>query len=439
MFADLLIILALVAVNGVFALSEMALVSVRRHRLQQRAKNGPGKAAAAMALVLADNPSRFLSTVQIGITLVGIVAGAYGGASLAEPLGGWLDVSLNIAPYGYEVAFTLVVFLIGVMSLIFGELVPKRLALLRAEGISVAVAPLMTGLAFVASPLVWALGAATDGILKLLRAADDGGSQVTEEEVKTMIAEGAETGVFDPAEKRMIEGVMRLPDRSVRAVMTPRREMVWLEESATQEDILKVISASPHSRFPVCRGSSEDVTGFVAAKSLLEQSLTLGRLDLAAATRPPLAVHEGTPLLRLLELFRAAPMPMAVVVDEYGTVEGLVTITDVLQLVAGAFGEDSDEADALATRRDDGSWLVDGMTPLDEVERLVGVEGMAEEGHRADFHTLAGFLLHRIGRLPTTAQWIEWRGWRFEVVDMDGRRVDKVLITPAGEATPSPR
>lgn len=439
MLIDVLIILALVAVNGVFAMSEIAVVSARRARLQQMIKNGHGGKGAAMALALAENPSRFLSTVQIGITLVGIVAGAYGGASLAEPLGRWLDETVGMAPYGYEAAFTLVVFMIGVLSLIFGELVPKRLALLRAENLAVMAAPPMTGLAYAASPLVWALGAATDGVLKLLGASADNRPQVTEEEVKTMIAEGAETGVFDPAEKRMIEGVMRLPDRSVRAVMTPRREMTWLEENASQEEILKIIAASPHSRFPVCRGSSEDVTGFVAAKTLLEQALTLGRLDLAAAARPPLAVHEGTPLLRLLELFRAAPMPMAVVVDEYGTVEGLVTITDVLQLVAGAFGEDGDEADALAIRRDDGSWLVDGMTPLDEVERLVGVEGMAEEGRRADFHTLAGFLLHRIGRLPMTAQWIEWRGWRFEVVDMDGRRVDKVLITPTSAATPSPR
>lgn len=431
MFADLLIILALVAVNGVFAMSEIAVVSARRGRLQQIAKTGPASKGAVMALALADNPSRFLSTVQIGITLVGIIAGAYGGASLAEPFGRWLDETMGIAPYGYETAFTLVVFLIGVLSLIFGELVPKRLALLQAEALAVVVAPPMTGLAFAAAPFVWALGAATDGILKLLGAAADGRSQVTEEEIKTLIAEGAESGIFDPAERRMIEGVMRLPDRNVRAVMTPRREMVWLDVGASQDEILKVISASPHSRFPVCRGSAEEVTGFVAAKTLLEQALTLGRLDLETAMRPPLAVHEGTPLLRMLELFRAAPMPMAVVVDEYGTVEGLVTLSDTLQLVAGAFGDDSDVADALATRRDDGSWLVDGMAPLDEVERLVGVEGLAEEGHRADFHTLAGFMLHRIGRVPKTAQWVEWRGWRLEVVDMDGRRIDKVLITPA--------
>jgi putative hemolysin len=434
MLADLLIILALVAVNGVFALSEMAVVSARRHRLQQMAKSGPGQKAAAMALALADNPSRFLSTVQIGITLVGIVAGAYGGASLAAPLGGWLDESLNIAPYGYELAFTLVVFLIGVLSLIFGELVPKRLALVHAEAIALATAPLMTGLAVAAAPLVWTLGAVTDAILKLLGATQNNRPQVTEEEVKTLIAEGAEKGVFDPVEQRMIEGVMRLPDRSVRSIMTPRLDMTWLDIGAAQDEILAEIAGSPHSRFPVCRGAADELAGMVSAKTLLEQVLTLGRLDLEAAMTPPLVVHDGTPLLRLLELFRSAPMPMAVVVDEYGSVEGVVTITDALQVIAGSFGENGEAEEANLARRDDGSWLVDGMTSLDEVEQATGVSGLTDAGEEGGFHTIAGFLLHRIGRVPATAQSIVWRGHRFEVVDMDGRRIDKVLISPEARA-----
>lgn len=431
MLADLLIIIALIAVNGVFALSEMAVVSARRHRLQQMAKTGRAQKAGAMALALADNPSRFLSTVQIGITLVGIVAGAYGGASLAAPLGAWLDETLNIAPYGYEAAFTLVVFLIGVFSLIFGELVPKRFALLHAEAIAVAMAPMMTGLAYVAAPLVWVLGAVTDSVLKLLGARKDNRPQITEEEVKTLIAEGAESGVFDPAEQRMIEGVMRLPDRTVRAIMTPRLEMRWLDVSATQDEILHEIADSPHSRFPVCRGAVDEVAGMVSAKALLEQALTQGRVNLETAMTAPLVVHDGTPLLRLLELFRGAAMPMAVVVDEYGSVEGLVTVTDALEVVAGSFGDEGDAAEDNLARRDDGSWLVDGMTPLDEVERATGVAGLAEEGQEGGFHTIAGFLLHRIGRVPAVAQSVEWRGRRFEVVDMDGRRIDKVLISAA--------
>lgn len=429
MLADLLIILALIALNAVFALSEMAVVSSRRHRLQQLVNDGGGK-AAVMALALADNPSRFLSTVQIGITLVGIVAGAYGGASLAEPLGRWIDDTLGVAPYGYEIAFVLVVFLIGVLSLIFGELAPKRLALVRPEAIAVATAPLMTALAVAAAPLVWLLGAATDGVLRLLGAARDNRPQVTEEEVKTLIAEGAESGVFDPVERQMIEGVMRLPDRTVRAIMTPRLEMHWLSIDSPPDEILRDIAGSLHSRFPVCRGEVDEVAGMVSAKALLEQMLTCGRLNLETAMVPPLVVHDGTPLLRLLELFRTAPMPMAVVVDEYGSVEGVVTVTDALKVVAGSFGDQGDPDDPSLTRRADGSWLVDGMTPLDEVERATGVAGLTAEAEAGGFHTLAGFLLHRFGRVPAAAQSVDWRGYRLEVVDMDGRRIDKVLITP---------
>ncbi|WP_431860294.1 hemolysin family protein [Azospirillum sp.] len=422
---ELLVIVLLIVVNGFFAMSELAVVSARRARLQQLAENGRRAKGAKAALELAENPSHFLSTVQIGITLIGIVAGAYGGATLAERFGGRLDQIPWIAPYGQQVAFALVVAGITYLSLIVGELAPKRLALVNAEGIAVAVARPMQGLSRVALPLAWLLGASTEALLKLLRLPTTREQTVTEEEVKTLIAEGTQSGVFDPAERQMIEGVLRLADRTVRAIMTPRPDVLWLDPEDKPEAIATEIRDSGYSRFPVCRGDVDEVLGIVSAKALLDQALRGRAMDLRGALVQPLIVHDGTPVLRLLELFKQSTVHMAVVVDEYGSVEGIVTLTDILESIAGELPEAGQDADAGMIRREDGSWLVDGMLPVDEVEARIGVPDLKGEG---GYHTLAGFVLERLGHVPTAAEHFVWRGHRFEVVDMDGRRIDKVMI-----------
>jgi putative hemolysin len=429
MIWELLVIILLIVVNGFFAMSELAIVSARRVRLQQLAEGRRAKGARA-ALELAENPSHFLSTVQIGITLIGIVAGAYGGSTVAERLAPQLNAVPWIAPHGGQVAFALVVAGITYLSLIIGELAPKRLALVNAERIAVAVAGPMRMLSRVALPLAWLLGASTEALLRLLRLPTTREQTVTEEEVKSLIAEGTQSGVFDPAERQMIEGVLRLADRTVRAIMTPRPDVLWLDPDDPPAAIATEIRDGGYSRFPVCRGDVDEVQGIVSAKALLDQTLRGQPFDLRAALVQPMIVHDGTPVLRLLELFKQSTVHMAVVVDEYGSVEGIVTLTDILESIAGELPEAGQDPDGGAVKREDGSWLVDGMLPVDEVEAKLGVPGLKGEG---TYHTLAGFVLERIGHVPTASEHFLWRGHRFEVVDMDGRRIDKVLIQRVDE------
>lgn len=425
MIWEVLVIILLILLNGYFAMSEMAVVSSRRARLQQLAEEKRSKGARA-ALALADDPGNFLSTVQVGITLVGIVAGAYGGSTLAERLGRVLDAEVAwIAPYGQQVAFALVVAAITYLSLIVGELVPKRMALVNAERIAANVAGPMSTLSRIAAPLVWLLGVSTEGLMKLLRLPTAREQTVTEEEVKSLIKEGTQSGVFEPAERLMIEGVFRLSDRTARSIMTPRPDLIWLDPEDPPESIAREIQESGYSRFLVCRGDVDEVQGIVSTKALLDQALQGKPFNLRAVMVEPLIVHDGTPVLRLLELFKQATVHMAVVVDEYGSVEGIATVTDILEAIAGEMPEQGQEADGGAIQREDGSWLVDGMTPIEEVEALVGVRGLKGEG---DFHTIAGFMLDQLGHVPTAAEHFHWGGMRFEVVDMDGRRIDKVLI-----------
>lgn len=429
MIWELLVILLLILLNAFFAMSEMALVSARRARLQQMAEGRGGKGART-ALTLSEDPSRFLSTVQVGISVTGIVAGAYGGATLADRLGLVLNEVPWIAPYGQPVAFTLVVAAITYFSLIIGELVPKRMALVDAERIACLVAGPMSTVSRVSAPVVWLLGFSSDAVLKLLRLPTVREQTVTEEEVKTLIKEGTQTGVFEPAERQMIEGVLHLADRSVRSIMTPRPDVIWLDVNDPIDMVSREIRDSGYSRFPVCSGDVDEVQGIVSTKALLDQSLNGKPFDLRAALAKPLVVHDGTPVLRLLELFKQASVHMAVVVDEYGSVEGIVTMTDILEAIAGELPELGQDGEAAAVQREDGSWLVDGMSPIEEVEALVGMKNMKGDG---DFHTLAGFLLNHFGHVPTAAEYFHWRGIRFEVVDMDGRRIDKVMIQREGE------
>ncbi len=430
MLWELLVLALLILLNGFFAMAELALVSSRRVRLQEMAK--AGKRGAATALSLIDDPVGFLSTVQVGITLVGIIAGAYSGATFAKPLAEYLRAYTSITTYAEEIAFTAVVVAVTYFSLVIGELVPKRIALNHAETIAAAVAPLMRFLAVVGAPFVWFLRVSTHAVMTLLRLKPAAESAVTEEEVKALIAEGATTGVFQPAEQELIEGVLRLGDRAVRSIMVPRTAVVWLDVEDTPDEIYATIAESGHSQYPVARGDIEDVIGVAHAKDLLEQQRRTGAINLVEAAREAPYVVDRMPVFRLLERFKTSAVHMALVVDEHGSFEGIVTPTDILTAIAGDLPHSEEEEEPDAVQREDGSWLLDGLMAVDDAERTLGIEGMAEEG---DFNTVAGFVLHELGHLPEAGEHFDWNGWRFEVVDLDGRRIDKILASgPAEEA-----
>ena len=420
---ELLVVAFLLLLNGFFAMSELAVVSSRRARLEQMAEDGVRGARAALRLL--DDPTRFLSTVQVGITLVGVLAGAYSGTTLAQPLGDALFPWLGRPAYPASVA--IVVAGITYLSLVIGELVPKRIAFNDPERIAARVAPFMARLSTVGAPVVWLLRVSTEALIRLLRVPEKAESTVTEEEVKSLIAEGTRAGVFHAAERDMIDGVLRLADRSVRSVMTPRVEIDWIDLDDPVETIQKEIGESGHSRYPAGRKGLEEFDGIVHTKDLLDQFVRTGRFDLAASLRQPLVVHEGTPVLKLLEMFRENPLHMAMVVDEYGVVEGIVTPTDILVAIAGDLPEDAADIEAAAVQREDGSWLLDGMIGIHEAERLLGRKGMRGD---EDFETLAGFVLARFGQIPQTGDHFAWDGLRFEIVDMDGRRIDRILVAP---------
>lgn len=432
---EILIVLALVLLNGFFAMSELAVVSARPARLQARAReNGHG---ARLALALAREPGRMLSTVQIGITLVGIVAGAFGGARLAAPLDDALARVSVLAPVSAELAYTLVVVAITYLSLIIGELVPKQLALRAPERIAAAVAPTIDLLSRISTPAVWLLDRSSRLVLRLLGREAQPRETVTEEEIRTLIAEGTRTGVFHRQEQEMIGRVLRLADRPVRAIMTPRMELIWLNVEDEPAKITQVVRESGYSRFVVGQGSLDDVLGMVHVRRLLEACLDGKPLDLRAALRPMLVVPDGMTVLRTLEALRQARVSMALVVDEYGEVEGIVTVEDVLEAIVGDMPEHRLGEEPAIVRREDGSMLMDGMVAVDEVKLALGFDSLPDE---ASYHTLAGFILAQLGRVPEEGQTVVYGGWRFEVVDMDGRRIDKVLVrrSPGREGTHAP-
>jgi putative hemolysin len=423
---EILVVLALVLLNGYFAMSELAVVSARPARLQARACEG-GR-GPRLALALAREPGRMLSTVQIGITLVGIVAGAFGGARLAEPLDDALARLPAVAPVSAEVAYTLVVMGITYLSLIIGELVPKHLALRAPERIAAMVAPTIDLLSRISTPAVWLLDRSSRLVLRLLGGEAQPEEMVTEEEVRILIAEGTRTGVFDRREQAMIGRVLRLADRPVRAIMTPRVKLVWINVEDDPAKIARTVRESGHSRFLVGQGGLDDVLGVVHVRGLLGACLDGKALDVRAALRPALVLPDSTPVLRALEALREARVSVALVVDEYGEVEGMVTVGDVLEAVVGDMPERRRGEGPAIVRRGDGSMLMDGMLAIDEVKLALGLERLPDE---AGYHTLAGFLLAQIGRVPEEGAAVAYGGWRFEVVDMDGRRIDKVLVFPS--------
>jgi putative hemolysin len=426
MLAYFLILVALVLVNGLFAMAELSLFSSRGTRLKQMAKEGGRGARAALRLL--DDPTRFLSTVQFYITLIGIAMGVYSGARFAPPLGTWLQGVDGLAPvaeYLDTTAYVIVVVAVTFLSLVIGELVPKRWALTNPEAIAARLAPFMEALALVSKPFVWVLQGSTELVTRMLGIRSTTSRAVTEEEIRGMIAEATHTGIFHVAEHQMIEGVLRLPDRTVRSIMIPRGDVVWLDAADSRETVWNAVRTSGHSRYPVCRGQLDELIGVVMTGDLAEWLGDPSSGELAARARAPLIVHESTRILRLLDLFRESKMHFAVIVDEHGSIEGVVTPSDILTAIAGELPEAASEEPAEAVARDDSSWLVDGSMSIDDVERLLK-QGNMRSGD--DYTTVAGFVLAQLGHLPTTGESFRWKGLRFEVVDMDGRRIDKLLV-----------
>lgn len=427
---EVFVIVLLVLGNGLFAMSEAALISARGARLQQMEDEGDARARTALDLVA--EPNLFLSTVQIGITFVGVLAGAFGGATIANNLAGVIEQVPLLAPYAQAIALGLVVLAIAYLSLVVGELVPKRLALNSPERVASTVARPMRLLSRVAAPAVRLLSFSTDTVLRLLRARPGEEPPVTEAEISVLIDQGARAGVFEEAEKDMVAGVFRLGDLRVTALMTPRPEIVWLDLEDEPAENRRKMTGSVYSRFPVCRGNLDEVLGVVRAKNLLVRSLEGEDLDLTADLRTALFVPENMRVLQLLEAFRNSGEHLALVIDEYGEVEGVVTLNDVLEAIVGELPSADEPDEPQVTRREDGSWLLDGSLPADRLKELLQVKQLPGED-KGDFQTLAGFVMTRMGRLPEVAERFEWAGLRFEVIDMDGYRIDKVLVARAAE------
>ena len=427
LYVELILVGLMILVNGLLSMSELAVVSSRNSRLSYLA--GRGNRGARVALRLVADPSRFLSTVQVGITLVGVLAGAFGGATIAHKLGGWLEQFPALAGHGHTIAIGAVVLCITYLSIVFGELVPKRVALADPERVASIAARPMRFLSRVMAPIVWLLKMSTETALRLLGLSQVREATITEDEVKSLIAEGTRAGIFVPQEREMIEGVLRLADRSVRVIMTPRTDVVWLDATATLETITRIVGEHRFSRLLVCQGSIDRAIGSVHTKDLLDAALKKKELDLKALMTPVLSVAQQTPVLKLLDLVRRERIHMAVVVDRQRTTQGIVTLTDVLESIAGEFPEPGEEYESPITLREDGSLLVDGSLPLDELEDRLRLPGLSEETR---YDTVAGLVLQQLGHVPQPGETFVYRNTRFEVLDMDGRRVDKVLIWPHG-------
>ena len=422
---ELLIVLLLIACNAFFALSEMSVVTSRKPRLKQLASAQRG---ARKALELAEHPDRFLSTVQVGITLVGVLSGMLVGDALGEMIAAWVAPRLPAAgPYAATIGKVLAVGLITYFTIVFGELLPKRLALLAPERLASLVALPMHWLSRAATPAVWLLSASVRGLLKLMRLGDTEAAHVTEEEIRLLVSESHEQGVIDADERNMMNRVLRLGDRTAASLMTPRTRIAWLDSAEGFDENLAQMRATPFSRYPVYRGSDADVVGILEVKSLIDR-LEEPEFDLFKYLREPLFVSESTPALKLLEILREEQYSLALVVDEYGDVAGLVTVNDVLEAVIGRTqtGEGPDAVSQVTTR-DDGSLLVDGGASVETVRELIGSGALPGEDEH-DYHTAAGMVIARFGRIPNVGESFEWGGWRIEVVDLDGPRIDKLLM-----------
>ena len=417
---ELLLIAFLIAMNNILAMTEAALLAVRKARLQQRINEGDKQAESALKLT--EDPNQFLSVIQIGITLIDVLTGAVAGATLADFLSLQLEKFPLLAPYSHTIGLFVVVLVITYFSIILGELVPKRLAIQNPEGIASFFAPPMLVLSKILSPVVRFLSFSTDMVLRLTGIHSSNEPPVTEEEIHVLLDQGTQAGIFEEAEQDMVAGVFRLNDRRVYSLMTPRTEITWLDVRDTPEEILKKLAEGPYSRFPVCQGSLDNVLGIVKARELLTRSLAGEPIHLKECLSPALFIPETTFASRALEIFKESNKELVLVIDEFGGVTGLLTINDVLEEIVG----DIEVGEPQVTQRQDGSWLLDGMLDIDEFKELFHLGALPNDD---DYETLAGFVMTSLGKIPRPSDQFEWEGLRFEVVDMDARRVDKVLVT----------
>jgi putative hemolysin len=422
---EILLIIILIIANGIFSGSEIAIVSARKVRLEQLAERGNRQ--ARIALKLANNPNDFLSTVQIGITLIGILSGAVGGATLAQRLKPFLDQIPALQPYSEGISVAIIVTMITYLSLVIGELVPKRIALNSPEQIALFIASPMRFLSRLTTPLVKILGVSTDNLLNLLGIKNSDEPELTEEEIKVLIRQGAESGMFHESEHEMVERVFRLGDRPIKAMMTPRTEVVWLDILCSLEDNLQKVIEHNYSRFPVGRGSLDQCIGFIRIHQLLIAQLSGQKVRLEDFIQQPLYVPETTKTLNVIDQFKETGIHIALVIDEYGGIEGLVTLNDLMEAIVGDLPSLEHKDEPLIIQREDGSWLLDASLDIDDFKNLFEKDFLPSEDENI-YHTLAGFVINMLGHIPQSGEYFEWDGLRLEVVDMDGTKIDKVLV-----------
>ncbi|MEE9903963.1 hemolysin family protein [Chlorobium sp.] len=422
---EIIFLLLLIVLNGMFAMSEIALVTAKRSRLQKLTSEGDK--SAEVALKLGQQPTKFLSTIQIGITSIGILSGIVGESALAGPLSLWLNSLGMDSEISGILSMVLIVVIITYTTIVIGELVPKRLGQFNPEGVARIVSRPMLALATITKPFVRLLSVSTDTILRLLGKNPLTLPSVTEEEIHAMLEEGSEAGIIEQQEHEMVRNVFRLDDRQLGTLMVPRADIVFLDTALPVEVNIERVTGSEHSRFPVCQGGLHSLLGVVNAKQLLAQTLKGGLTDFSAQLQPCVYVPETLTGMELLEHFRLSGTQMVFVVDEYGEIQGLVTLQDLLEAVTGEFVPRNLE-DSWAVEREDGSWLLDGMIPVPELKDTLDLKSVPEED-KGLYHTLSGLLMWLLGRMPDTGDVTEWEGWRLEVIDLDGKRIDKVLAS----------
>lgn len=421
---ETIVILALVLLNGALALSEIAVVSAKRVRLLRLIDDKVY--GAETALRLNENPGLFLPTIQVGMTLISIVAGAFSGVAVAEKLQPIVAIVPILGRYADTITMPIVIVVVSFLTLILGELVPKHIAILAPERLAALVAKPIMGLAMATAPIVWVLSKSSQFVLFVLRLHKHTPAPLTEEEVTTLIEEGEQIGIFATAERQMISGVLSLADRSVRSIMTPRPDISWIDVKAPPDALRKKVYESPYSHLLVSDGTIEKVVGIVKIRDALSAIVSGREYDAHKLMSKPLIVHDGTTVLKLLDILRGSKHNIAVVVDEYGGLEGIVSITDIMETIAGALPEPGAKAEPNIVQRGESSWLIDGMTSMDEVEEATGFYGIQDV--KDGYNTLAGFILSKLGHIPKTGETLQWQGVTFEIVDMDGRRIDKVAV-----------
>ena len=422
---DIALLAFLIVINGVFAMSEIALVTARKSRLQRLAEDGDKSAVVAMRL--GEDPTQFLSTVQIGITAIGIMNGIVGEAALAGPLAGVLNQLGLDGKTSSITATTLVVVVITYFSIVVGELVPKRIGQFHAEGVATFMARPIMVLAAMSRPFVFLLSVSTDGLLRLLGKKELDSANLTEEDIHSMLAEGSQAGLLEKQEHEIMRNVFRLDDRQIASLMTPRNEIIYLDIDKPLESSLANLMNSDHSRYPVCRGGLHNTVGIITAKRLLKQRIKGESSSIQDYLQPAIFVPETLTGIKLLEQFRESGVQMVFVIDEYGEILGLITLQDVLEALAGEF-KPRDPEDVWGVQREDGSWLLDGLIPIPELKDRLNLKSVPEE-QKGKYNTLSGMMMWLIGSVPRTCDVVEWEEWRLEVVDLDGHRLDKVLAS----------